>query len=401
MAKILIGVSGSVAAFKTLTLIRELASSHEVKVILTAEAEKFLPPTLIAAFGIAVYTDKLDYNDSQQAMAHIYLAKFADLMIIAPASANTIAKCANGIADNLLTQTILAFDGKYPILLAPAMNQAMWKNHATQINIDKLHSLGYKLVLPTKGLQACGDNGDGCMQDPIEIKNIANQILNISNNGKHIIISLGATVEALDPVRYISNHSSGKMGTALINSALNAGFKVTAICGKTDRQLQNQHNLTIINALSANEMLNTIKSIAYDANIFISCAAICDYRAQKVAPQKIKKQSDSDVISFQLVKNPDVIATIAKQFPLLYCVGFAAETENILEHARDKLQRKSLKMIIANDVSNNQVFAKDTTSATIITEDGNILHDIKNANKEVAANIIIQYILKEYQHANS
>ena len=401
MANILIGISGSIAALKSLTLIRALSQkSHKIKVILTKDAKVFITPTLITAFGIEVYDDELNFGNIEHSMMHIELAKFADMIIIAPATANTISKCANGFADNLLTQTILAYDGNYPILIAPAMNQNMWNKPIMKINIEKLNQQGFHIVTPIIGLQACGDYGIGCMENVDEILEIVSNILCHHHNGKQIIISLGATVEPIDQVRYISNHSSGKMGLSLIRKALDAGYKVIAICGRVDIQLPTIDGLTVINVSTVQEMLNSIINMASNADVFISCAAICDYRMENVSTEKIKKPNNVEFINIRLVKNPDVIARIAKQFSNLFCVGFAAETENLLENAKNKLRDKSLKMIVANNVSGGQIFGKNQTSIIVLNKDANILYSDDNITKDVAAKKIIQLITVELNNVN-
>lgn len=398
MSNIVIGISGSIAAFKSLTLIRALSHEHnQVKVILTKDAKLFIPRALIVAFGVEVYDDELDFNDPQQSMLHITLAKFADLIIIAPATANTIAKCANGFADNLLTQVILAYNNKFPILIAPAMNHKMWSQPITQINIQKLNQQGFQVINPVIGLQACGDYGIGCMESVEQVLDITNSILlnNVHLNKKTMIISLGATVEPIDPVRYISNHSSGKMGLALINKALSAGFKVIAICGQITVNLPKHTNLLTVRANTALDMLNTITEFASSADVFISCAAICDYRVENVSSSKVKKHDSIEHISLNLVKNPDVIVTIAKRFANLFCVGFAAETEELIENAKRKLINKSLQMIVANDVSKGLVFGEDYTSIKILNKNAEIIYCQDNITKDDAAMKIINLISLE------
>lgn len=398
MANILIGITGSVAAFKAVPLIRDLTKhGHHVKVILTNDGMKFVSAQLIAAIGVEVYNDTLiDYANPKQAMLHIDLAKFADLFMIVPASANTIAKLAHGIADSLIAQAVLVYDGIKPIVVVPAMNQAMWKNSITQSNIKILENHKFNIIYPQDGIQACGDNGFGRIVEVEEIFNYIQSLFIKPDSQQTIIISLGATIEPLDPVRFISNHSSGKMGVALVKQALADGYKVIAICGKISEFIQPQENLKIINVTSADDMLAKIDYYANSADVFVSCAAVADYKAENIALQKIKKDADNDSITIKLVKNPDVVATIAKKYPQLFCVGFAAETENILENARQKIIKKSLKMIVANDVSDNQVFDKDVTKFTILNAN-KTLHTSQSITKYEAAKIILQNIQQEYR----
>lgn len=393
MKKILIGISGSIAAYKTILLIRELSKSgYNIKVIITNSGQKFVTPELIAGLGIDVYTDQnIDFTNHEQAMMHIKLSKWADLIMIAPASANFIAKTANGMADNLLSEVVLAANEK-PIYIVPAMNYQMYKNLATQININKLTRLGFQICSPNSGDQACGDVGFGRMQEPEELFTIIthqfqnNYLTNLS--GKTIIITLGATIEPIDPVRFISNNSSGKMGLALINAALEAGAKVIAIYGKINVALPYNSNLLAVEALSADKMLKSVLSHAKSANIFISCAAICDYKIKEVSMNKIKKTTDNDVTSLVLVANPDIIKETKKQYKNLLCIGFAAETENLIENANKKLVEKDLDAIIANQVGYNKVFGKDNTEIYIISRKQDIVHNYNNTKNNVAKYII-------------
>lgn len=398
MANILIGITGSVAAFKVVPLIRDLTKhGHNVKVILTNDGMKFISAQLIAAIGVEVYSDTLiDYTNPKQAMLHIDLAKFADLFMIVPASANTIAKLAHGIADSLLAQAVLVYDGVKPIIVVPAMNQAMWKNSITQSNIEILERHKFNIIYPQDGIQACGDTGFGRMVEVEEVFNYIQSLVIKLDNQQTIIISLGATIEPLDPVRFISNHSSGKMGVALVKQALTYWYKVIAVCGKISEFIQPHENLKIINVTSADDMLAKIDYYANSADVFISCAAVADYKAENIASQKIKKDADNDSITIKFVKNPDIVAKIAKKYPQLFCVGFAAETENILENAQQKLIKKSLKMIVANDVSDNKVFDKDVTKFTILNAN-KTLHISQNVTKDEAAKIILQNIQQEYE----
>lgn len=393
MANILIGITGSVAAYKTTILIRNLTKlNHTVKVILTKESMNYVPQTLIAALGIEVYSDiSINYNDPTQAMAHINLAKFADLFIITPASANTIAKLAHGFADNLLTQTTLAYNK--PLYISPAMNQAMWNNPATIRNIKILQELHHHVIPPDTGIQACGDNGMGRSPEPEQLTEFISNTLDNKMNKKKLLITLGATIEPIDPVRYISNYSSGKMGMALIDQALNHDFEVIAICGKTDKKIQPRHNLTIVSATSALDMLNKTQSYTSYADIFISCAAVADYRCTEIMEEKLKKQSNDEPLTLTLEKNPDIVKTIAEENNQLFCVGFAAETENVIENAMQKLKQKSLDLIIANDVSNNQVFGQNDTSITIINDEG-VITETDSISKSEAANLIIKTIME-------
>lgn len=388
MAKILIGISGSIAAYKTILYLRELRKlNHQCKVILTTGGAQFVTANLIAALGCEVYCDQtLDLTKPEQAMLHIDLAKWADRFIIAPLSAHTLAKLAHGFADNLLTQAALAYDATIqPIYLAPAMNQQMWHNPATQANLQLLKERNFTIWEPAAGLQACGDNGTGRMIEAEQLVMLTEQtLIEPTLVSKKIIITLGATVEPIDPVRYISNHSSGKMGLALVNAALARGAQVIALCGKLAVKLPIHPHLQYFETLSADEMLGCALTQAIDAEMIIACAAVADYKVANYAPQKIKKNAER--ITLELTKNPDIISTVKQKFPELISIGFAAETENVIEHAKIKLKAKNLNAIIANDVSEQQVFNQNTTKVSIIEQRGTI-HEFNGSKNQVAEQI--------------
>lgn len=403
MKKILIGISGSIAAYKTILLIRELSQNgYLVKVVLTLGGQRFVTKELIAGLGVDVYTDStINLTKPEEAMLHINLAKWADLIMIAPASANTIAKLAAGFADSLLYEIILAATNK-PVYLAPAMNYQMYKNLATQANIQILAERGIKVCSPNEGVQACGDVGQGRMQEADQLQQIIEKHFQheaLTNlKGKTILITLGATIEAIDPVRFISNHSSGKMGLALINAALDAGAKVIAIYGKIDITLpENSPSFTKIAALSATEMLNIALEEAKKANILIGCAAVCDYRMKEISKEKIKKNSANSSITLELIPNPDIIAETKKSIPSLLCIGFAAETENLIYYAKTKLEKKNLDIIIANPVDNGKAFGKDNNEIHILDKKENISHYTEASKNILAANIMI-YLDKYYEN---
>jgi phosphopantothenoylcysteine decarboxylase/phosphopantothenate--cysteine ligase len=373
MARVLIGITGSIAAIKTINLIHILVQSgHQCKVIVTKDGLNFVTPISLAAMGAQVFIDDLHTNPAR-VMEHINLARWAEHILIIPASANSIAKLANGFADNLLMATILA-SSVSPIIV-PAMNQQMWKNSFTQRNIAILKEAGIEFWGPQFGLQACGDNDIGRMLEPDEIYDNFKCLLSskISNaaaktgslNGLTMIITAGATVEDIDPVRYISNHSSGRMGYALAEAAIYYGAKVILISGKAD--IDPPHGLfKFIVAKATNDMLSSAKEQAATCDIFIGCAAICDYRVASYSPQKIKKNEQQ--LTLNLIPNPDIISQIKSTYPDLFVIGFAAETENIINNAIAKLKKKKLDMIIANDVSGNRAFGTDMNQVTIINK---------------------------------
>lgn len=398
MAKILIGITGSIAATKTIILIHMFTKNgHQCKTIVTNDGLNFVTPMSVNSMGAEVFIDDLKSN-SDNAMKHIDLARWAEHIFIVPASANTIAKLAHGFADNLLMMTLLASNIK-PIIV-PAMNQQMWKNNFTQKNISILKELDIKIWGPKAGLQACGDNDVGRMLEADEIYLKFMELLNekpdfLSNevfNDLNIVITAGSTREAIDPVRYIGNHSSGKMGYVLAEEAVKLGFKVTLISGITNIEKPNGLYKFIV-AKSAEEMLDCSLAQVKNASIFISCAAISDYKVVNYSAQKIKKTNK--VISMKLTLNVDVVSHIKSVFPKLFVVGFAAETENIIDNAIRKLKNKNLDMIIANDVSNGQVFDKDTSQVIIINKE---LQQFKSecANKRYLAEIILKNLCQYY-----
>lgn len=348
--RIILGVTGGIAAYKSAEIIRRLQDQGaEVRVVMTAAAEEFIRPlTMQALSGNPVHSQLLD-SEAEAGMGHIELARWADLLLIAPASADFIANMVHGRADSLLSAIHLATPAI--VAVAPAMNQAMWAHAASVANISMLQERGVRIIGPDEGIQACGDVGPGRMQQPDEIVQLVSGLFQTGRlAGKKLVITAGPTREALDPVRYISNHSSGKMGYALAEAAVEAGAKVTLISGPVDLAPPERCQLRAV--VSAEEMLRASLEAAADADIFIAAAAVADYRASTVAGQKIKKQGDQ--ISISLQKNPDIVATVAAQTDC-FVLGFAAETQNIESYAKDKLASKNLNAIIANDVSRGDV----------------------------------------------
>jgi phosphopantothenoylcysteine decarboxylase/phosphopantothenate--cysteine ligase len=388
--RILLGVTGGIAAYKAAEIIRRLKDQNvDVRVVMTPAAQEFITPlTLQALSGNPVHVDLLD-PDAEAAMGHIELAKWADLILVAPASADFIARLNAGMANDLLSTLCLASVAR--IVLAPAMNQAMWLDQQTQNNIAALIQKGRLILGPTEGLQACGDVGPGRM---LESNDIVSQVAGLFSSkalsGKHVVITAGPTREAIDPVRYISNHSSGKMGFALARAAIDAGATVTLISGPVTISTPDRANR--IDVVSAVDMYNASIAAAHNADIFIASAAVADYRSATIAHQKIKKAGDE--IQLTLIKNPDIIAAVAEANPELFTVGFAAETEQLLDHARTKLEKKGLDMIVANDVANQGIgFNSDNNAVTIITRDKII--SLEECNKNILALQIIELIGKK------
>ena len=372
--QILIGISGGIAAYKTAELVRALIKKGaDVRVCMTQSACEFITPlTLQALTGNPVATDLLD-PEAEAAMGHIELARWADLMMIAPATANLIARLAGGHANDLLTTVCLATEA--PLHIAPAMNRVMWSNPATQQNCEVLKQRDITLHGPAMGEQACGETGAGRMLEAIELADIIeNAIKNKDSTqpkplaGKQLLITAGPTREAIDPVRYISNRSSGKMGYAIAAAATKLGAEVTLVSGPV--ALEAPTGVTRHLVESAKEMHEKTLTLAKTADIFIATAAVSDYSPADVATQKIKKTEDT--LSLNLSYNPDILFDVSHQYPDLFTVGFAAETENLLKHAQAKLARKKLDMIVANPVGKNQGFDQDTNQVEIIWKDGHV-----------------------------
>lgn len=385
--RIVLGVSGGIAAYKSADLIRRLRDAGaEVQVVMTAAAQQFITPlTLQALSGNPVHTDLLD-PAAEAAMGHIELARWADLVLVAPASADCIARLAQGIANDLLTTLWLATKAK--LAVAPAMNQQMWAATAVQDNLRLLQGRGVAVFGPAAGSQACGDVGEGRMLEAVELANAcADQFETGRLTGRHVVITAGPTREALDPVRYISNHSSGKMGFALAAAATEAGARVTLVAGPV--HLPTPARVTRVNVTSALDMLAAVEAAVAGADVFIATAAVADYRPQQVAGQKIKKSSD--VLTLELVKNPDIVATVAARSPRPFVLGFAAETEKVVEHARDKLARKRLDMIACNDVARADIgFQSDDNAVTVLWADGERV--LEKAAKSVIARQLVELV---------
>lgn len=365
---VLLGVTGGIAAYKSAELIRRLQDAGAiVQVVMTPAAQEFITPlTLQALSGYPVHTTLLD-PEAEAGMGHIQLARWADVILVAPASADFIARLAQGLGNDLLTTLCLA--SRAPIAIAPAMNQGMWHNCATQENLDLLATRGIHQFGPASGLQACGDVGVGRMLDIPELVQSTAQLFETGVlAGKRVVITAGPTREALDPVRYLSNHSSGKMGYALAEAAAEAGAKTFLISGPT--QLPTPARVTRIDVVTANDMLAAAQQYAQDADVFIGAAAVADYRPQAIATQKIKKTND-DNLTLTLVKNPDIIATIAQMPNRPLMVGFAAESENLVEYARAKLIRKNLDLVVANNISEAGIgFNSDDNAVTLVDHQG-------------------------------
>jgi phosphopantothenoylcysteine decarboxylase / phosphopantothenate---cysteine ligase len=393
---ILLGITGGIAAYKCPDLVRHLKKAGaQVHVVLTDSASHFVTKmTLQAVSGNQVSCDLFDPS-AELSMSHIELAKWADFVLIAPATANIIAKMANGIADDLLSTICLASSA--PIAIAPAMNQQMYKAVATQHNLSVLASRNTLILGPDNGFQACGDIGPGRMLEPHAIvEEIAHYFKATSVlSDVSITITAGPTIEEIDPVRYISNYSSGKMGFAIANAAAQMGATVTLISGPV--HLDTPNNVNRIDVKSARQMYDEALNHAQKSTIFISCAAVADYHAKTIATQKIKKISDNDELTIELVKNPDIVASVAAlKNHRPFVVGFAAETHDVKTYALKKLITKNLDLICANDVSDKTIgFNSDQNSLTLYWQNGE--QTLPLSSKQQLATQLLQAVITRYK----
>ena len=367
---VVLGVTGGIAVYKACELLRLLQKRGiDVFVVMTQNACRFVAPlTFETLSGHPVALDTFDRPQTWE-VEHIALAKRADLFLIAPATANIMGKMACGIADDMLSTTVMAT--RAPVLVAPAMNTGMWENAAVQQNVKTLRARGVEIVAPVSGHLACGDSGAGKLEDVAVIAERACELLFAKKDmeGLRVMVTAGPSREALDPVRYISNRSSGKMGYAIAQAAQKRGAEVTLLSGPV--AIEAPLGVKLVPFTTTQELLDRASELAQEQNLLIQAAAPADYRAKEIAPQKIKKQG-GEPMTFTLVENPDVAATLgkAKRSGQVF-VGFAAETNDVLAHARDKLARKNLDMIVANDVTRPGAgFDVDTNIVTLITKEG-------------------------------
>ena len=403
---ILVGISGGIAAYKSAELIRIFKKSNaNVRVCMTDGAREFITPlTLQALSGNPVHSALLD-PEAEAGMGHIELARWADLVVIAPATADLMARMRSGMADDLLTTLVLATSA--PIHIAPAMNQQMWAHPATQENVATL-SQRHTVHGPAAGEQACGDVGYGRMLEPQEIVDEVLRSINDTSTetnveqkltGKKILITAGPTREPLDPVRYLTNRSSGKMGYAIAEAASAMGAEVLLVSGPT--QLSVSDHVKRIAIETAEEMLNSVTNEVKDCDIFIAAAAVADYRVKEMATKKIKKQNSG--LQLELEQNPDILATTSLANPDLFTVGFAAETNDVIKYAKGKLERKKLNMIVANQVGVDKGFDKDSNQVDILTNRGEQIALPEMNKKQLAfdiLDIICQVYNKEQQSAS-
>jgi len=394
---VLLGVTGGIAAYKSPEIIRRLQElGITVRVVMTQSAEKFIGEvTLQAISGHPVYKDIFSSDD--RVMEHIDLARWADKILIAPCSADFIAKLTHGFADNLLSTLCLA--AECPIYLAPAMNQAMWHSPATQDNVEKLKSRGVEFLGPEAGSQACGEIGYGRL---LEINQLVDEFCSAGKilSGKTVLITAGPTQEALDPVRFITNHSSGKMGYALAQQAQRAGAEVTLVSGPV--HLPAPYQVNVVNVISAKQMYDAVIENAEQADIFIAAAAVADYSPIGIAEQKIKKSQTE--LSLELKKNPDILNEVSSMDNRPFCIGFAAETENLEANAKEKLARKKLDMIIANYVGQNKSgdykgFNSDQNKVHVFTSSDSL--KLPEMKKSILAKQLVELIAQTYEKKHS
>ncbi|EMA8638823.1 bifunctional phosphopantothenoylcysteine decarboxylase/phosphopantothenate--cysteine ligase CoaBC [Cronobacter malonaticus] len=395
--KIVLGVSGGIAAYKTPELVRRLRErGAEVRVAMTEAAKAFITPLSLQAVSGYPVSDSLLDPAAEAAMGHIELGKWADLVILAPATADLIARVAAGMANDLVTTICLATPS--PVAVVPAMNQQMYRNIATQQNIELLASRGLRIWGPDSGSQACGDVGPGRMLDPLKIVELAANHFAPVNDLQHlnIMITAGPTRERLDPVRYITNDSSGKMGFAIAAAASARGARVTLVAGPV--ALATPPGVERIDVESALEMEAAVQQRAQQQQIFIGCAAVADYRAETISSEKIKKQGDE--LTLKMVKNPDIVAGVAalsQNRP--YVVGFAAETNNVEEYARQKRLRKNLDLICANDVSQaGHGFNSDTNALHLFWQEGDKVLPLER--KALLGQRLLDEIVTRYDEKN-
>ncbi|MFT4994147.1 MAG: phosphopantothenoylcysteine decarboxylase/phosphopantothenate--cysteine ligase [Paraglaciecola sp.] len=388
---VLLGITGGIAAYKTPDLVRKLtALGANVRVVMTHSAKEFVSPlALQAVSGNPVADDLLD-REAEAAMGHIEFARWADKLLIAPASANFMAKLAHGLADDLLSTLCLATSA--PIFIAPAMNQQMWHAAATQANLAILCSRNIQILGPAQGEQACGDVGPGRMLEPQDLANmLALTSIEPLLTGKHIVITAGPTREDIDPVRYISNHSSGRMGYALAKAAGAMGARVTLISGPVS--IPAPVGVTTVGVVSALQMHQAVMDVVTDSDIFVACAAVADYKPTEKNTQKIKKNDEELTLTF--TRNPDILRDVANMLHPPFTVGFAAETQNLSHYAKDKLSRKNLDMIAANDVSKQGIgFNSEQNALHVFWPEGE--KELGVADKYQLALELMQLVAQQY-----
>lgn len=386
---ILLGVTGGIAAYKAPMLVRLLRKAGaEVQVVLTRGAREFVTPTTLQAVSGRPVRDDLWDEQAEAAMGHIELARWADRIVVAPATAHFMARLAQGLAPDLLSTLCLATDAS--IVLAPAMNQAMWRAPATRRNADILRGDGQQLIGPAEGQQACGDTGPGRMVEPEELfEAIAQSFAAPCLEGVRVMVTAGPTEEAIDPVRHISNKSSGKQGYAIAAAATSAGARVTLVSGPCN--LTPPAGVDVLAVSSAQDMYDAVHDRIDDQDLFIGVAAVADFRPAEAPERKIKKEAVGGRFEIVFEENPDIIASVASLPERPVAIGFAAETHNVLDHARDKRRRKGLDAIVVNDVSRQGIgFNSDSNAATLIWADGELA--LPYQSKQSLAHSLVRHI---------
>ena len=383
--KILLCITGGIAAYKTPELTRVFKKNRaDVRIIMTQSAKEFVAPlSLQAVSGNQIHYSLLD-EEAELGMSHIELAKWADVILIAPCTAESIARLAQGRANDLMSAVILASDAE--LFIAPAMNTKMWQDKVTQMNVDTLKIKNINFIGPDSGEQACGDIGEGRMSEPYDIASvIADSFSSSSLNGKRILITAGPTVEPIDPVRYLTNNSSGKMGYALAEIAYLAGAEVYLISGPVN--LKSFEGVNLFNINTADEMLLEVKNLINEIDIFIGCAAVADFKPIDFNTSKIKKNEDDEIL-LKLTKNPDILQYASAHMKDKIVIGFSAETDNVIENAKIKLLKKNLNMIICNDVSDKTIgFDSNDNEVHLITHD-DVIKLSKTTKLKIAKQII-------------
>jgi phosphopantothenoylcysteine decarboxylase/phosphopantothenate--cysteine ligase len=385
--RVLLGVTGGIAAYKSADLVRRLRDAGaDVQVVMTRSATEFITPlTMQAVSGHPVHEHLLD-TDAEAGMGHIALARWADVVLVAPASANFLARLTQGRAEDLLSAICLATQA--PVAVAPAMNQQMWSNPATQSNITALRRRGIHIFGPGDGAQACGEIGLGRMSEPTELAAMTAQLFEAGAlDGLTVVVTAGPTWEAIDPVRGITNKSSGKMGYAVAQAAMEAGAKVVLVSGPT--ALPDPDRVQTVRVVSAQEMHDAVHAHIGDADIFVGVAAVADYRPVEKRASKIKKNAET--MTLELVKNPDIVGSVAKLAQRPFVVGFAAETDDVLANARAKLERKQLDLVAANRVGvSGGGFESDDNQLTLVERDSQT--ELPAGTKQQLARLLIQHI---------
>ena len=396
--RIILGVTGGIATYKSPDLVRRLRErGAQVQVVMSRGARAFVSPITFQAVSGGRVRDELWDEASEAAMGHIELARWADLVLVAPATAHCLGSLAAGLASDLLTTLCLATEAQ--IILAPAMNQAMWSNPAVQENRELLERRGVRFLGPAEGDQACGEVGPGRMMEPLDIvRSVFEKPARFSSQslkGLTVIVTAGPTREPIDPVRYITNRSSGKMGFALAAAAEEAGAKVILVSGPVS--MATPQGVERIDVETAEEMYASVHERVSEADLFIACAAVSDYKPETEADEKLKRTQKT--LNLELIRSPDTLASVAELKDGPFTVGFAAETQNVSENARSKLTRKGLDMIAANQVGRDRGFDQETNSLMVFWDNDEV--DLERASKPVLAGRLIHLIAERYRAAHS